>query len=306
MFAIAQLERAEMILRLMTVSAFLLVGLYSLPKESHSVAHGQQTVETSFENLRSPNQEVRDAAVNKLIEDASEHGLGRILPGLLSALKEPDADVRLRAAGILAAAAYLNEVNARALSQAGPDLTGALGDRDPRVREASAHAIALMMPKPPEAAAPALMELLKDSEPTARKAALEGLGRMTPTPTILSAILQRLEKDDSATVKGQAIAALGQLRASDSASVQALKSASHDPDPFVRQEVLHAFSNLPKEAASKVIPEVQTMAHNPHEDPAIRSYATQVIHQRGWSTGSNPWNQEEPFVQPPPPIDHPH
>src|SRR3989442_5988417 len=117
-----------MILRLMTVSALLLVGLYSLAKESHSVAHGQQTVETSFENLRSPNQEVRDAAVNKLIEDASEHGLGRILPGLLSALKEPDADVRLRAAGILAAAAYLNEVNARALSQAGPDLTGALGE----------------------------------------------------------------------------------------------------------------------------------------------------------------------------------
>src|SRR5438128_10109075 len=124
------------------------------------LAQGEESRENVLlTGLRSSDVAVRRAAARDLVQ--TEHrNLGRILPTLLLALKDPDPTVRFYTVVTLEAAAYSSESNAMALNAGVASLTQMLRDKESRVREAAARAISLVMPHPPQSAAIPLTGLL--------------------------------------------------------------------------------------------------------------------------------------------------
>jgi HEAT repeat protein len=125
-----------------------------------------------------------------------------LLPRLQAALTDDDADRRWWAVRALA------QLDGAEATRA---LLGALGDADPAVRAAAAHALGLR--KAPEAVPPLLNNLADPSEYLARLAAdaLIGIG-----PEAVPGLVERLQSDANPRVRGnaaRALAAIGDKRA---------------------------------------------------------------------------------------------
>jgi len=241
-------------------------------------AEPMESEEILLRKLKSSDAAIRRAAAEGLAQ--IEHkDLKKILPALLIAIKDQEADVRFYAAVTLTAAAYTDEQSARTLNEAVPVLIKTLNDKDARVREYVANALALVMPESPAEAAEPLVKLLNDkekgAEKTVQEAVLAALSRIKPaTPEMISAVLKLLKEDKS--VKGQAASALGDFGSSDPEVISALVDAMKDSDRFVRQEAVCALRKTGRPARG-AIPELKKIADNPKEDQSMRDNAVAAL-----------------------------
>ncbi len=133
---------------------------------------GTSAVEFLMEELAEPHSKEWYAAIEWLLTDEALFGtldLQAATPAVAGALTSGDASTRHHAAWLLAYVRSIDSLPAEAL---GP-LAGALGDANPRVREAAA--IALGQPDFGERSLRALMAALEDHESRVRAAALDSL-----------------------------------------------------------------------------------------------------------------------------------
>jgi len=237
--------------------------------------------EVLLQKLKSSDAAIRRNAAEVLAERGIAdlvNDLKKVLPDLLPALKDSDADVRYYVAVALASAGW-DDNGAQALSGAVPALIEALKDKDPRVREYSAKAIGLVMPQPPAETAKPLLKLLNDKEKggekTVQEAALAALSRIKPvTPEMASAVLKLLKEDKD--VKGEAASTLGDFASSDPEVISVLIGALKDTDRFIRQEVVRAFGKIGPPARA-ALPELKKIADNSKEDQTIRDNAVAAL-----------------------------
>ena len=197
-----------------------------------AVASGQgpQPEQVLLDRLQSPDPATRRAAAESIAR-LEPKNLGKLLAGLLKALRDTDPEVKYYAAVSLAGSGQGDETNATMLKEAAPVLLESLEDRDARVREAAVSAIAVIMPQPPPEAISPLLRLLtnKDPEPRVRQAAVTTLARIRPVRSnVVAALVTVLRQDESPAIRRDTAAVLGELRVSDQGAVEALAQALTD------------------------------------------------------------------------------
>lgn len=190
---------------------------------------------------------------------------GRAIPGLVAALEDADATVRVNAAEALwkidrhpKAVPTLADMVHRpkdpgsyqavvALGGLGPQtdaavsaLVTAFRHADPDVRRAAARALGEIGP----AAIPELKQVLAGPDQEVRRRAVEALGWIGSEA--VPALIESL-KDESPPVRRAAARALGRLGAQAKAAEPALIEAVNDPNPQVQQSAARALSKVRKE-----------------------------------------------------------
>jgi len=175
------------------------------------------------------------------------------VPGMVEALRDPDALVRVSAA--------------RALGQVGPDAAGAvlalsaaLRDGDPRVRFDAAVALG-RVGLAAAAAAPALARALGDAAGEVRVGAAMGLGGIGPGGREAVPALVQALRDGNAVLRMSAASALGGIGPDARAAVPALRAALGDNNTSVRTSAASALGNIGS-AAREAIPELRRLAES--------------------------------------------
>jgi CubicO group peptidase (beta-lactamase class C family) len=155
----------------------------------------------------------------------------------ISALRNPDADVRRNAAEALAG------LGPRAV-EAVPALVAALNDPDIGVRWHSAVALGTMGP----GAVEPLVRALRGADPMTRQGAALALGRMGPgAGGALHPLVDAL-RDPDASVRERAAEALGMLGPGAAAAAPALVRVFSDTDPYVQGKAAEALGRIGREA----------------------------------------------------------
>jgi HEAT repeat protein len=219
-----------------------------------SEAEARQLAQEAAEGLRSPEPELKDAFIAKVVtmlahraaaaRSAAAEDLGGLARNaasgpLLKALADPDRAVRAAAARALGAAGDAG---------AAPALVACLKDPSPTVRAASAAALGALASRetargggaptsrdgagaPPRFAGAPLLVLLDDPEPAVRKEAAVTLGILMGASAV-PRLGQTATTDADVPVRAAAAAALGRIGAPDGAA--SLAKALQDEAPLVR------------------------------------------------------------------------
>jgi HEAT repeat protein len=143
------------------------------------------------------------------------------LPDLVSALRDPDTEVRAAAAWSIGAASGGREP--AGAEAALPRLAEALRDEQETVRAAAARALGALGPKA-KAAAPSLLAVLDDTRANVRAAAALALARMELSPGAVPGLVHSLGSPDD-YVRGFAAWSLGNLGPAAEGAVPALVEA---------------------------------------------------------------------------------
>jgi serine/threonine-protein kinase len=158
------------------------------------------------------------------------------IAALLSALGQPDAGARWRAAQAL------GTMRGDA-APAVPALVRALGDRSAEVRWRSAEALGLVGPAAREGV-PALARAAADPDPLVQTEAVKALGLLgAVSAEAAPALASRLASSD-VSIRREAARAIGRIGTGASAAVPALAGALADKDKFVRREAALALGRI--------------------------------------------------------------
>jgi len=189
--------------------------------------------------------------------------IGPHLPQLAELLHADSATVREYAALTLAGAAFNDRQSARSLQTIAPDLISALQDPEPEVRRAAAATIAHLRPAPPPEATASLLPLLKDPRQETREAALAALSRIRPVPAELRDILMQQVREGSSLQAYAIRALRGMDSAPTPELVTLVTDRLDAPDPAVRTEAIQALGHwgaAGREALAK-LQEIAADAH---------------------------------------------
>lgn len=268
------------------------------------------------------------AVVRKLISDPAPAGpeqspeqehtqliaLARALQdqtaGLSAALRDPAAEVRLRAHQTLEEIAALcthlegrdggtspgsplaGAVQRTGLANPGdgaeplrqrlhaalPSLVAGVADRDVRVRRAAIEALEVLGPDAAPAA-PALVRVLADPDVFVRWAAARTLGKMAPAPAALAVPgLEERLRDLDLDVRLAAAAALKQYGPAAQPALPGLMEAVQQRDPAVRLAALEALAGIGI-SAQPAIPAIAAALQTP--DARVRRAAAQLLGRFG-------------------------
>jgi len=221
------------------------------------------------------------AAAAEALAEAASHDVRPLVPVLADALRDPVAEVRLRAAEAFLAAAWGSDENGAQLNRVTPRLIERLDDVSAAVRVAAANALAVHQPHTPRQAVPALLARLGDADHEVRQAALGALGHLQePDEAVLQALLVAQREDPNREVRADAMRALGDLGADDPAVVEALIATLSDPDPYVRRQAVRALGKLGP-AAFPAVDELERIAEDPQADDEIRRHAASALRSIG-------------------------
>jgi HEAT repeat protein/beta-lactamase regulating signal transducer with metallopeptidase domain len=214
-----------------------------------------RTVNALMEALKDTDKEVRETAMNALVQmrdprmfdplvaalkdasaDVREHaafGLGqlrdaRAVDPLAGALKDQNASVREQAVFALGQLRAVSAIDAIAV---------ALKDANPSVREQAAFALGQIRDR---RAVEPLISALKDSNESVRENAAFALGQMRDAKSIEALVIAL--KDANADVREQAAFALGQI--GDPRAIDGLTVALKDTNPSVRQQAAFALGQI--------------------------------------------------------------
>ncbi|MDJ0800442.1 MAG: HEAT repeat domain-containing protein [Calothrix sp. MO_167.B12] len=189
----------------------------------------QAAIEQLLELLKDPESDVRFRAAFALREIKSEAAI----PGLIQLLEHEDLSVR-------SSAAYaLGEIKSEA---AIPGLIKLLEHEDLSVRSSAAYALGEIKS---EAAIPGLIQLLEDEDSDVRFRAAYALGEIKSEAAI-PGLIQLLEDEDS-SVRSRAASALGEIKSE--AAIPELIRLLEDEDSDVRFRAAYALGQIKSEAA---------------------------------------------------------
>jgi HEAT repeat protein/S1-C subfamily serine protease len=179
----------------------------------------------------------------------------------------------------------LRKYAVRAIGKMGPDgqpaaskLGAALKDRDPRVRESAARALAMLGAASRDTSFPALAGALQDSEHEVRAAAIEALAVPgMATPPDVAFFSQALKLSDP-TVRAQAARILGQLGPSGKSALPAIIELAKSPDMVARRGAVEALAQFGTDAKDAV-PTLATALSDSDKD--VRKHAVLALGKLG-------------------------
>jgi HEAT repeat protein len=184
------------------------------------------------------------------------------LPALVKGLGSLSPVDRLEAAKDLGRLGWLAR-------EAMPALVSALDDRDPKVREAAAHAIGQMGPE----SLPVLAKMLNHQDKYVRRNAAWAMGKLGPLARpALSSLCEALKDTDPRTASGTA-QALGNMGADGADAIPSLAEAMRGTNIVLCRLAAKALSQIGPPAVATLI------AHLQHSDPFVRGESALAI---GW------------------------
>jgi HEAT repeat protein len=184
----------------------------------------------------------RVALVRKLIELSPPDAVaGPLQEGLLSNLRQADADARQASAELLA------ETTASAEGIAG-ELTHLLNDKSSEARLGGLEAISALGARARQASG-AVITRLVDSETRVRVAATDALAAIGPAggAPAAAALIRSAKQDRSTAVRVSALAALGRLGPLAKPWRSALQELMDDRDAMVRNQTRHVLNELARD-----------------------------------------------------------
>ncbi len=229
------------------------------------------TAKTALLALESPLPEERIEAarqLSKLAVDVWTSDFDHVMPVILTALDDPEGEVRAMAAVSLFQATWVvwgdlevspeQEANladaSPKLRHVYPEILARLEDPNATVREYLLRALGTWMPQIPEGLTPSVLERVEDSSTQVAGLALKILGRAGDrSPEVADKIVQVL--DDRPDLRATAAAVLGELY-SDLSSLEkadgllpshvttALMTAANDADEVTQLSALRALSRI--------------------------------------------------------------
>lgn len=150
-----------------------------------------------------------------------------------------------------------------------PDLTAALNDSDPRVREGAAQAIGQLG----QDAMPVLVKMLTHPDKYIRRNAVWGLGKLGPqAKPVIFDLCKSLKDEDARTASGAA-QALGNMGEEATASVPNLAEAMRGTNIVLCRLAAKALSQIGRPALTTLV------VHLKHHDPFVRGEAAVAL---GW------------------------
>lgn len=247
----------------------LFVSVIVLASSAYARADAPEKVRALIKQLDSNEDNVRLAAVTALGE------LGRdaraAVPALIEVLKSGNEEFRLNVTvalgrigkdAVVPVSRLVNDKDAGlrfyavwTIGLIGPDaqsatdaVVGALKDKDDEVRRKAAYALSRIDPKV-EAAAPALIDALADRNADVRAEAAGAIKRfgVRAVPFLARAVR------DSANVRAQALAVLGQIPADGEIVVAAFVPLLRETDSAVQQSASDVLTRHPKAAIPKLL-----------------------------------------------------
>ncbi|MEM7582802.1 MAG: HEAT repeat domain-containing protein [Acidobacteriota bacterium] len=256
-----------------TLVTFVLIACLSVP-----VAWAQTAVEepeaitakAALLGLESPVPEERIAAAKQLSQlavDVWTQDYEEVMPIILTALDDPEDEVRIMAAVSLFQATWvvwgtleMNEEQEAVLQASGPklrhvypEILARLEDPNATVREYLLRALGTWMPQIPEGLTPSVLEKVDDSSTQVAGLALKILGRAgNRSPEVTDKIVGVLEARPS--LRATAAAVLGELyqaggfeKGADELPVEiseALLNAANDEDEVTQLAALRALGRI--------------------------------------------------------------
>lgn len=184
------------------------------------------------------------------------------LPALIADTHHHNPSIRL---GALRSISKLGALAREAL----PDLTAALNDSDPRVREGAAQAIGQLG----RDAIPVLVRMLSHSDKYIRRNAVWGLGKLgSQAKSVLFDLCRSLKDEDARTASGAA-QAIGNMGEDATSAVPNLAEAMRGTNIVLCRLAAKALSQIGKPALSTLI------VHLKHHDLFVRGEAAVAL---GW------------------------
>jgi HEAT repeat protein len=231
---------------------------------------GQDALPTILEVLRNPANPNRGAAILAL----GQMNLGPILDEnvtstLISCLDDANADVALRAGGILCSHKFDQEVVMRIF-------TAAVQANNKHIRQEAAMPIRVCLMQ--AFSVPTLLELLRDTNSPYSPDAAAVLGNMLPNDiqlpdTVGPALIGSL-RDPRTSVRKHAATAVGNLREGAEPAVSSLLDLWHDPDDAVRQNATNALYQIPAYTVLKDVSLLDNITTEPARTKWIQQYMT--------------------------------
>jgi HEAT repeat protein len=271
--AIAAIQKAD---RQAAVQAFMAVLEKTRNLKSRTLAaaalgylgpDAQAAVETLHRVLDEPDSEVRRPAAEALWHIGRPTDAAMLLtfarckievwqeiipeaqhavPGLLEALRNPDAEVRRQATIALG---YLGQIGT------GRQIARALGarvkDESPEVRSGAANALGTLGPNAQEAI-PGLIEALQDSDPETRSSAALALGLIRLSLDLVVPALIKALEDHDVHARSYAAIALGRIGPGAKDAVPALIKALDDKEEYMRTSAAMALGKIGPAAQAAV------------------------------------------------------
>ena len=209
--------------------------------------------------LKDPDVQVRRAAVQSL----ANHDDPRAVPALIAALKDDDAEVRTGAAEALG---QLED------ERASPGLVGALSDKHKDVRRAALSALQSL---PGQVPVEAILSALGDSDTDVRQSAIGlAISRMEGDEGLkdsrLTAAILKLLGDPSADIRQEALSAVGELGLKEVPS--AVFGMAKDRSADIRQQVASVLGRI---GDSKGVPTLRELLTD--ENSEVRESAVNAL-----------------------------
>jgi hypothetical protein len=186
--------------------------------------------------LKNPYPEIRANAATALGHLGPQAKYG--VPALVEALRDEEADVRVRAAQALAGIG----------DEAVQPLTKSLSSNNPKMRMGAALTLG-RMGREAKAAAPALAEALEDRDIRVRCHAAQALWRVTGRADLAVPVLAEALKHQVSTVRESAVTALALIGPDARMAVPSLREALKDDNPVFRERVAEALRRIEPTAA---------------------------------------------------------
>lgn len=193
----------------------------------------------------------------RLFEVAGDEGLRTLIPTLVSALKDPDGEIRAAAAG------SLRKLDARESLR---DLLPLLRDRSPRVREAAIQGVAALGGRK---TAPELVALVDDTDSEVRAKAMSVLSTWSAEealPAFLGRVPAPDEEEETEALHGALVVSRGKER------TKVLDRFLSHPKVRIRRGAIHAVYALNLfELGPSIIPMLRD------SDPDVRADAADAL-----------------------------
>jgi HEAT repeat protein len=165
----------------------------------------------------------------------------RVIPALIRAMRDEDADIRRSAA---AALAFVDP-------QATSTFIRLMGKREANVREAATWGLAMLGPDAVEAV-PALIQALKDREPTVRAGSAVALRRIGPGAKQAVPALTNALEDNDGDVRSAAASALYYIGPDEESVPNLIQTLRDEEQPWARSSAARMLGGLGHGAAEAV------------------------------------------------------
>jgi HEAT repeat protein len=230
-------------------------------------------------------------ALSRMFTSGNESEFGPIVPALIRALHDPEAEVRYYAIAPLARYILSNRADMNTVRDVMGLLVSTLNDRAVPVRAEAAHVLGWVGPLTPQVV-PSLIHLLESQKADDREAATNGLGQLLQTDSFKQSPQRRLwedqiwqafaavARDPASSVRYQLAEVLGWTAPATPRAVPMLIKLTRDPSSGVRTAAARALGEFEIDRL-RITSALAAMLNVPEEVDEVIEFALSALSELG-------------------------